>query len=107
MPFPSYAILKKITIKPHDASIDEVRHKLVMIKNELHKIGVNINQVTHYFNGHPDPAEKRFLAKKILSLYQKIGEKTAQLMVMVSTQSLMGTRQKSVIAREANLCGLK
>ncbi|AGA78233.1 plasmid mobilization protein [Echinicola vietnamensis] len=78
---------KKLTIKKRNASLDELKSEIVKVKGELRSIGVNINQVTHYFNGHPDPAEKRYFARKILPLYKKVGQKTEQLMVMISQLS--------------------
>lgn len=78
---------QELTIKKRNASLDELKSEIVKVKGELRSIGVNINQITHYFNGHPDPAEKRYFARKILPLYKKIGQKTEQLMVMVSQLS--------------------
>src|SRR5690606_25362391 len=41
---------KEVTVKTYDVSQKELIETLISIKKELHAIGVNINQVTRFFN---------------------------------------------------------
>lgn len=75
---------KEITINTYDASLDDVKEELIGIKKELHSIGININQVTHYFHGHPDPLEKRFYAKKVAHLFKSTETKVNRLFKLIS-----------------------
>ncbi|WP_200979891.1 mobilization protein MobC [Echinicola sp. 20G] len=73
-----------ITIKTKNASQEEVKMELALIKKELHKIGININQWVRAFHTMDDPKSKRTLALKILPLYQKVGGKLEQLFTIMA-----------------------
>ena len=55
-----------------DATMDGVTAELAGIKKELKTMGVNINQVTRYFNSKALPSAKIFEALKILDEYKKV-----------------------------------
>lgn len=55
--------------------MDGVASELAGIKKELRAIGVNVNQVTKYFNSKVLPSAKIFEALKILDEYKKVTSK--------------------------------
>jgi hypothetical protein len=75
---------RKIKIVTYDASLDKVMEELSAIRSELNAIGVNINQVTRYFNSDPDPRQKISYAATIVEQYQVVGRKVDILIVIVS-----------------------
>ncbi|MCH7411271.1 plasmid mobilization relaxosome protein MobC [Belliella sp. DSM 111904] len=66
---------KKITVNTYDASLHEVKLKLARIRNELQSIGININQITRYFNSTSNPEEKLMYAEKVAKNYCGVGDK--------------------------------
>lgn len=78
-------LLEKEVIWYHkDASMDGVNAELAGIRKELKAIGININQVTRYFNSHDLPNQKIFEALKILEEYKKIGAKVSEVDTIIS-----------------------
>lgn len=75
---------KEITLNTYDASLDRLYEELVLVKKELNAIGVNINQVTHYFNADPDPSQKLIYAEKIAPLYEGTTQKIEKLFDLLS-----------------------
>lgn len=75
---------RKVKIVTHDSSLDKVMEQLSALRSELNAIGVNINQVTRYFNSDPDPRQKIRYASNIAEQYQAVGSKVDQLLVIVS-----------------------
>jgi hypothetical protein len=75
---------RRIVTVTHDKSMDYIMEKLTAIRSELHAIGININQVTKYFNSDPNPHMKLFYAKSIGDLYQNVGCKTEELLSFIS-----------------------
>lgn len=63
---------EQIIFYAKDATMDSVAAELAGIKKELRSIGVNINQVTRYFNSKALPSAKIFEALKILDEYKKM-----------------------------------
>ncbi len=57
---------RRLTLNSRNESLDQVRSELGMLRNELNKIGVNINQITHYFHMKADPGERRFFVTELL-----------------------------------------
>ncbi|GGF44566.1 plasmid mobilization protein [Echinicola rosea] len=78
---------RAITVNTRNASLDEVKGELVAIKTALHKIGVNINQLVHYFHAHPEPKNKRFYARKVMPLYAKVGGLVSKLLLVLDRLS--------------------
>lgn len=63
---------ERIIFYTRDATMDGVAAELAGIKKELRSIGVNVNQVTRYFNSKALPSAKIFEALKILDEYKKV-----------------------------------
>lgn len=74
---------KKIVTVTYDASLDKVMEKISAVRTELRAIGVNINQVTHYFNSTPDPVQKLYHARSVVALFTKVGMKIDELLPIV------------------------
>ncbi len=66
---------ERIIFYTKDATMDGVAAELAGIKKELRSIGVNVNQVTRYFNSKALPSAKIFEALKILDEYKKVAVK--------------------------------
>lgn len=66
---------ERIIFYTKDATMDGVASELAGIKKELRAIGVNVNQVTKYFNSKVLPSAKIFEALKILDEYKKVTSK--------------------------------
>jgi len=67
-----------------DATMDGVAAELAAIKKELNSIGININQVTRYFNSKALPNEKIFEALRILDDYRRITPQVEKLLTIIS-----------------------
>ncbi|WP_339750676.1 plasmid mobilization protein [Algoriphagus aquimarinus] len=61
---------RRLTINSRNESLDQVRNELGMLRNELNKIGVNINQITHYFHRQADPKERVFFVNEMLPHFE-------------------------------------
>ena len=70
---------KEITIQTFDASLDNLIYNNSLIWNEIRAIGININQVTRYFNTSSEPHLKKYYARKIGKLYQGVEAKITEL----------------------------
>lgn len=79
---------KKIILVTHDNSLDLVMQQLSATHAELHAIGVNINQVTRYFNAVKDAATKTYHALNIAGQYRAVGEKVDILFTLISKLSV-------------------
>lgn len=78
---------EKIVCFYRDTTKDSVIQDLAVIRKELNAIGVNINQITHYFN-NADSANKRiFHALKIAEQYRQVEFKVEQLFLIISQLS--------------------
>ena len=62
---------RKLTINTRNESLEKVLVELGLLRNELNKIGVNINQVTHYFHMQADPKERVFFIKELLPHFER------------------------------------
>ncbi|MFA0961108.1 plasmid mobilization relaxosome protein MobC [Roseivirga sp. BDSF3-8] len=60
-----------ITLDYRNASQDEARAELIRLRNDLRKIGVNINQMVRYFHRQDGPAFRQAQAEKIIRLYEQ------------------------------------
>ncbi|RAI86786.1 plasmid mobilization protein [Algoriphagus yeomjeoni] len=69
---------RRLTINSRNESFDQVQNELGILRNELNKIGVNINQITHYFHMKAEPEERKFFVAELLPHLEltkrKIGE---------------------------------
>ncbi len=71
---------KPITVRIYDSTFDDYMEQLILIKNELNAIGVNINQVTHFFHASaPQDNKRTYHALKISEQYKVVGMKVDHL----------------------------
>jgi hypothetical protein len=78
---------RKITLETYDVSLDKVMEQLSGIRKEIQSIGININQVTHYFHLAKEPESKIFNALEIVKLYQQTDLKVTELFSIVAKLS--------------------
>ncbi|SDE66616.1 mobilisation protein (MobC) [Mucilaginibacter pineti] len=67
-----------------DASMDAPMENLVTIKEEIRRIGININQVTRYLNATKTDDEKNTHAGKVAELFNQIEPKIGVLLSLIS-----------------------
>ncbi|GAB3655991.1 hypothetical protein GCM10028791_27540 [Echinicola sediminis] len=70
---------RTIVCKTHDETADLLLDRMHAIQMEIHAIGVNINQVTRYFNSLQDPLRKKALVKKLEKELTSTGRKVDEL----------------------------
>lgn len=75
---------KRITMFHRDASLEAPMQELIRIRGELRAIGVNVNQITHFFHTSETINQKMFQALKVAEEYGKVGEKVDELVSMVA-----------------------
>ena len=64
-----------ITVFQTDITVEAPVQQLILIREELRAIGVNINQITHHFHLADSNSQKMFHALKVSEEYAKVGEK--------------------------------
>ncbi|WP_051315233.1 plasmid mobilization relaxosome protein MobC [Algoriphagus terrigena] len=57
---------KKLTVNTRDESKEQLWIELGLIRTEMNRIGVNINQITHFFHVQAEPAERAFFIRELL-----------------------------------------
>lgn len=70
---------RKLTLNTRNESLETTLVELGLLRNELSKIGVNINQITHYFHLQADPKERLFFVKEMMLHFESAKEKIDQL----------------------------
>ncbi|UCS91668.1 hypothetical protein KZP23_13005 [Echinicola marina] len=70
---------KSIVCKTHDETYELLLDQMQSIQMEIHSIGVNINQVTRYFNSLKDPLRKKALVKQVEKQLSLVGNKMEEL----------------------------
>ena len=78
---------EKIVCFYRDTTKDSIINDLAAIRKELNAIGVNINQITHYFNSADTANKKTFHALKIADQYRQVEFKVEQLFLIISELS--------------------
>jgi hypothetical protein len=78
---------EKIVCFQRDSSMDGPMEELTSIRKELNAVGVNINQITHYFHVTDMPNQKAFHALKVAEQYRIVGDKVDKLLAIVSQLS--------------------
>ncbi|MGB5929106.1 MAG: plasmid mobilization relaxosome protein MobC, partial [Cyclobacteriaceae bacterium] len=73
-----------ITLDYRNASQDEARAELIRLRNDLRKIGVNINQMVRYYHRQNDPALRQAQAEKVLRLYEQAQTYTISVLKEIS-----------------------
>lgn len=66
---------RKLTVNSRNKSLDQLRFELGMLRTELNKIGVNINQITHHFHLQPSTKEQLFFVREMLPHLEKTDHK--------------------------------
>jgi hypothetical protein len=75
---------ERIVVFQADATLKEPVQQLILIREELRAIGVNVNQITHHFHIADSNNQKMFYALKVGEEYAKVGEKVEVLIQMVA-----------------------
>jgi hypothetical protein len=75
---------RKITVNTYDASLDSIEERLALIKNEIRVKGININQITRYFNSTSNPEEKLLYAEKVAENYREVGDKVQDMFELLN-----------------------
>lgn len=77
-------VIKTVT---HDQSLDMLMEELAALRAEIKAIGVNINQITRFFNTYPEKQRKEFYARIAFDKYQLLDEKISRLLHIVSVNA--------------------
>lgn len=77
----------KVIVISNDTSFDKAMEQLSGIRTELHRIGININQVTRRFHTEDLPEAKLFQAMEIVKLYQQTDLKVTELFTIIAKLS--------------------
>ncbi|MEB2782819.1 plasmid mobilization relaxosome protein MobC [Algoriphagus sp. C2-6-M1] len=70
---------RKLTLNTRNESVETTLVELGLLRNELNKIGVNINQITHYFHMQADPKQRVFFVKEMLPHFERTKAKIETL----------------------------
>ncbi len=63
---------RPVKLRYQNVALDQVMHQLAQIYGEIHRIGVNVNQLTKGFHQSNQPIRKFLLGKKLSDQQQKI-----------------------------------
>lgn len=66
---------RKLTVNSRNESLDQLRFELGILRTELNKIGVNINQITHHFHLQAGTKEQLFFVREMLPHLEKTDQK--------------------------------
>lgn len=80
---------RKLTLNYRNESIEGLRVELGILRSELNKIGVNINQITNYFHLKSSAEGKRFFAKEILPHFKLLDSKMEQVARLIETLQII------------------
>ena len=82
-------ILHKRTIKvfTKDKTLDNTMEELTKLRFEIRAIGVNINQITRFFNTYPEPQRKQMFAKMAFKEYTALEPKINEILEIISKLS--------------------
>ncbi|MGN8035646.1 plasmid mobilization relaxosome protein MobC [Chitinophaga sp. 22321] len=78
-------VIKTVT---HDQSLDMLMEELSTIRAEIKAIGVNINQITRFFNTYTENQRKEFYARIAFTKYQLLDEKITRLLHLISVNAI-------------------
>lgn len=78
---------QQITYFHKDATMDGPMENLSSIREELRRIGININQVTRYFNACKSDGQKDGYAGKVADLFSSVEPKVNLLLSLISQLS--------------------
>lgn len=57
---------KKLRVDVRDVSKEQLLVEFGLIRAEMNRIGVNINQITHFFHMQASPAERDYFVRELL-----------------------------------------
>lgn len=80
---------RKLTLNYRNESLERIRMELGQVRSELNKIGVNINQITHYFHLQADPKEREFFARELLPHMGRVEGKMEQIHGMIEALQIL------------------
>lgn len=75
---------RPIQVYSHDETMDLLMEELANLRGQIKAIGVNINQITRFFNTYPEPRRKEFYARTAFSEYLEIEVKIDRLLEIIS-----------------------
>lgn len=78
---------QKITILTRDSSLDELMERLISIRTELTRIGVNMNLATRGLYQNPLPQEQLDIALEVTRFKQQSDERVRELFELISKLS--------------------
>ncbi|MDF2190550.1 plasmid mobilization relaxosome protein MobC [Paraflavitalea sp. CAU 1676] len=73
-----------VIVYTKDKTVDLLLEELAALRSEIKAIGVNINQMTRYFNTYPDQRQKEFYAKIGFSAFLRMENKMDQTVDLIS-----------------------
>jgi hypothetical protein len=75
---------RRIKIYTHDESMNLLMEELARLRGEIRHIGVNINQITKFFNSYPEPWRKEFYAKITFREHTRLEPRINRLLEIIS-----------------------
>lgn len=75
---------KPVRVYYRDTTRDNFLEELAAIRQELHLIGININQLTRHFNGSTEPAKRVVLAHQTLEGYRQVDRRVGLLLSLIA-----------------------
>lgn len=75
---------RPVIIHTHDETLNLVMEELAALRSEIKFIGININQITRFFNTYPEERRKKFYAKIAFAQYVTIESKIDRLLTIIS-----------------------
>lgn len=73
-----------VKVYVHDETINVVMEELATLRTEIRAIGININQVTRFFNTYPEIKRKEFYARIAFGSYVSTESKIEELLDIIS-----------------------
>jgi len=75
---------RQVKVFVKDQTMDNVMEELARLRTEIRAIGVNINQITRFFNTYPEPQRKATYAKMAFQAHQALEPKIQRLLSIIS-----------------------
>ena len=78
---------RPIQVITYDKGLDIIMEELSLLRVQIRAIGININQITRYFNTYPEPQRKQYYGKVAFQEYQALQPKIERLMEIITQLS--------------------
>jgi mobilization protein MobC len=75
---------RKIKVFTRDTTMTDTMEEMARLRSEIRAIGININQITRFFNTYPEPSRKHLYAKMAFDEYRALEPKINQLLTIAS-----------------------